>query len=35
MYWPGFSASVALVIVIFFFGIRYFRKTETKFADII
>jgi lipopolysaccharide transport system permease protein len=35
IYWPGFCASVALVVIIFITGLRYFRSTEAKFADII
>ncbi len=35
IYMPGFLLSIALTIVILFLAIRYFRKTEKKFADII
>jgi lipopolysaccharide transport system permease protein len=35
LYWPGFLASIVLVCIIFASGIRYFRNTESKFADII
>ena len=35
LYWPGFLLSVALVIFVLVTGIRYFRKTERTFADII
>lgn len=35
MYWPGFWLSVGLVLMILLTGIRYFRKTERTFADII
>jgi len=35
LYWPGLLLSLALVIVIFVTGIRYFRKTEKSFADVI
>ena len=34
-YWPGFSLSVALSILLLLLGVHYFRKTEKKFADII
>jgi lipopolysaccharide transport system permease protein len=34
-YWPGFLLSVILSAVIFASGLRYFRKTEQVFADII
>lgn len=35
LYWPGFMLSVALVILIFTSGVRYFRKMERTFADVI
>ncbi len=35
LYWPGFLLSVALVMIILATGIRYFRKTERTFADVI
>jgi len=35
LYWPGFFISVVLMIVLFVIGIRYFRKTEKTFADVI
>ncbi len=35
LYWPGFLLSTGLVCLIFIFSIRYFRKTERTFADII
>lgn len=34
-YWPGFSLSLVLTIVLLISGIYYFRKTERAFADII
>jgi len=34
-YWPGFGLSVALTILLLLLGVRYFRKTEKKFADVI
>jgi lipopolysaccharide transport system permease protein len=35
IYFPGFVMSVAISFIILFLGIRYFRKTEKSFADII
>jgi lipopolysaccharide transport system permease protein len=35
IYWPGFLLSSALSLLILFGGVRYFRKTERIFADII
>jgi lipopolysaccharide transport system permease protein len=35
IYWPGFLLSTALTILVLYGGIRYFRKTERIFADII
>jgi lipopolysaccharide transport system permease protein len=35
LYWPGFLLSLALVAIILFTGIVYFRKTEKTFADVI
>jgi lipopolysaccharide transport system permease protein len=35
LYWPGFSLSLFLVILILITGIYYFRKTEKTFADVI
>lgn len=35
LYMPGFILSVGLVILLFFSGIWYFRKTERSFADVI
>lgn len=35
IYWPGFLLSTALSLLILLGGIRYFRKTERIFADII
>ncbi|MHB8171611.1 MAG: ABC transporter permease [Thermincolia bacterium] len=34
-YWPGFLLSVALTVMLFVLGVRYFRKTERTFADVI
>ena len=35
IYWPGFAMSVCLSLSIFIISIRYFRKTERSFADVI
>ncbi len=35
IYWQGFSLSIALVFVMLWSGIWYFRKTEKTFADVI
>lgn len=35
IYWPGFLLSLALTLLILYGGVRYFRKTERIFADII
>jgi lipopolysaccharide transport system permease protein len=35
IYWPGFVFSLSLVVIILVTGIRYFRKTEKTFADVI
>src|SRR5690606_27644709 len=35
LYWEGFLPSVAISLLFLFFGIRYFRKTERGFADVI
>jgi lipopolysaccharide transport system permease protein len=35
LYWPGFSLSLALVVLLLYSGIWYFRKTEKTFADVI
>ncbi|OGI27876.1 MAG: phosphate ABC transporter permease [Candidatus Melainabacteria bacterium RIFOXYA12_FULL_32_12] len=32
---PGFILSLVLLLMIFFTGIQYFRKTERTFADVI
>ncbi|MBM4146605.1 MAG: ABC transporter permease, partial [Nitrospira sp.] len=34
LYWPGFLLSIALTLLIFVSGLRYFRKTERTFADV-
>ncbi|HPA19191.1 MAG TPA: ABC transporter permease [Verrucomicrobiae bacterium] len=35
IYWPGFSVSLALVAILLWLGIWYFRRTERTFADVI
>lgn len=35
LYLPGFLASLGVVAFFLWFGIRYFRKTERSFADLI
>jgi lipopolysaccharide transport system permease protein len=35
IYWPGFLLSLSFVIILLVTGIRYFRKTEKTFADVI
>lgn len=35
IYWPGFFLSIILTMLVFLYGIRYFRKTERTFADVI
>jgi lipopolysaccharide transport system permease protein len=35
LYLPGFLLSSGVTVVVFLLGIRYFRKTEKAFADII
>ena len=35
IYWPGFALSMGLVLVMFVTGVRYFRKMERTFADVI
>lgn len=35
LYWPGFILSLGIILLIFFSGIFYFRKTERTFADVI
>ncbi|MGV8840405.1 MAG: ABC transporter permease [Bauldia sp.] len=35
IYWPGFLLSLVVVAVFLWLGIRYFRKTERSFADLL
>jgi lipopolysaccharide transport system permease protein len=34
-YWPGFWASLGIVVLMLVSGAYYFRRTEKSFADII
>jgi lipopolysaccharide transport system permease protein len=35
LYWPGFILSTGLVVLVLVSGLRYFRRTERTFADVI
>jgi lipopolysaccharide transport system permease protein len=35
IYWPGFAASLAVVVFFLWLGVAYFRRTERTFADLI
>lgn len=35
MYWPGFFLSLVVVAFFLWYGVRYFRATERKFADLV
>lgn len=35
LYWPGFTLSLALVVILLISGIWYFRRMERSFADVI
>lgn len=35
LYWPALTASLVWIIVLGLLGLRYFRKTEKSFADVI
>jgi lipopolysaccharide transport system permease protein len=35
IYWPGFTLSIFLVVLLLLSGIWYFRKVERTFADVI
>lgn len=34
-YWAGFSISLAVVLFFLWYGVRYFRSSERKFADLV
>jgi lipopolysaccharide transport system permease protein len=35
LYWPGLLVSTGVIVLLILSGIRYFRKTERSFADVI
>lgn len=35
IFWPGFLLSTGVVVFFLWFGIRYFRATESMFADLL
>lgn len=35
IYWPGFLTSLGISLLLLILGIRFFRKTERVFADIV
>jgi lipopolysaccharide transport system permease protein len=35
LYWPGLALSAGLTALFFWSGLRYFRRTEKTFADVI
>jgi lipopolysaccharide transport system permease protein len=35
LYWPGFLLSLGIIAIVLVTGIRYFRRTERTFADVI
>lgn len=35
IYWPGFALSLAVVALTVWLGVRYFRRTERGFADLL
>jgi len=35
LYMPGFFISIAISVLLLVLGVRYFRKTERSFADVI
>jgi lipopolysaccharide transport system permease protein len=35
VYWPGLAASIVTSLLMLVTGIRYFRRTERTFADVI
>lgn len=35
IYWPGFALSLLVLALLFWLGIRYFRRTERSFADLL
>jgi lipopolysaccharide transport system permease protein len=35
LYWPGFLTSLGVIVFVLGAGVRYFRRTERTFADVI
>ncbi|MCX5751391.1 MAG: ABC transporter permease [Candidatus Saganbacteria bacterium] len=35
IYWPGFLLALLLTLMLFVFGVWYFRKMEREFADVV
>jgi len=35
LYWPGLLASAGVALLLLYGGVRYFRGTENRFADVI
>jgi lipopolysaccharide transport system permease protein len=35
LYWPGFTASLVVVVLMLWIGVGYFRRAEPSFADVI
>lgn len=35
LHWPGFTLSLLIIALVLVTGVRYFRKTERTFADVI
>jgi lipopolysaccharide transport system permease protein len=35
IYWPGFSLSLGIVLLLLVSGVWYFRRMERTFADVI
>lgn len=35
LYWPSFILSLFITVFFFWFGVRQFRKMESKFADLV
>jgi lipopolysaccharide transport system permease protein len=35
VYWPGIWLATAITVIVFVFGVKYFRDTERLFADVI
>jgi len=35
LFWPGQLASAAVALLLLYTGVRYFRRAENRFADVI